>query len=79
MAEVHRRGATLAQLSEDAGLSRRACSTSLHVPFPAADRAIAKFIKVPLHVLWPDRYDSRGRRLTLRKKRAPVSQMGGRP
>ena len=65
LAEIHRRGGKVAALGK--GLGRDGgdidTSVSLHRPFPSADRIISEFIEVPLHALWPDRYDSNGKRL----------------
>ncbi|MGZ8371223.1 MAG: helix-turn-helix domain-containing protein, partial [Caulobacteraceae bacterium] len=41
-----------------------ACRSSLRKPTPRADRAISDQIGVPLHLLWPDRYDADGRRVS---------------
>lgn len=56
------------------GLTATACSVSLVMPFPKADRAIAKCIGVPLHELWPDRYDAKGNRLGLIRRSTSVKK-----
>ncbi len=67
-AAVRKTGITLSALSQSYGLSRQACSTSLRVPCPAADRAIATRINVPLCELWPYRYDAAGNRIGLMRR-----------
>lgn len=56
MAEVRRRGSNLRQLALEAGLSESACRKALAVPLPAGEAAIADFLGVTVHELWPDRY-----------------------
>jgi Ner family transcriptional regulator len=67
-AEIHRRGATLTQLALDHGLYRSACRGTFLKPCPKADRVISTFLCIPLHELWPDRYDSAGNRLRAKRK-----------
>lgn len=62
-AEIHRRGKTLAAVAEEAGLEVSACSVALKKRWKRGEKAIADFLRVPAHVLWPDRYP---RRLTRR-------------
>lgn len=38
-------------------------SSTLSRPDPRGERIISDIIGVPAHVLWPDRYDAKGRRL----------------
>ena len=70
-AEIHRRDQTLEGLAEANGLARGSIQTSLDRPFPKADRAISKFLGVPLHQLWPNRYRSNGKRIYSRAKPNP--------
>lgn len=56
MAEVRRRGSNLRKLALDAGLSESACRKALGTPLPAGEAAIADFLGVTVHELWPDRY-----------------------
>lgn len=62
--ELRKRGSSLAEISTGAGLARRSGSQSLITPGPTANRAIAAFLGVPLHELWPDWYDQYGNRIT---------------
>lgn len=61
-AAVRRRGKTLKQLALDANLSESACRVALIEPVPAANRAIANFLDTSVHTLWPEWFDSGGRR-----------------
>lgn len=65
-AEIGRRGQTLTSLADLYGLSRSAIGatlTSRSKPITAADQAVSHFLSIPLHELWPERYDDRGNRL----------------
>ncbi len=62
-AEINRRGETLTSIALRAGISPVACRVVFIKPIPAAERAISKFLSVPLHDMWPDRYDHNGNRL----------------
>ena len=62
-AEIHRRGATLRSLETDFGLETNTCAVALDRPFPKAERAIAAFLGLRLHDLWPDRYDDEDMRI----------------
>lgn len=66
LAAVKRKQKTLTALAEGAGLNASACRTSLTRPFPAADKVISDFLGVPLHELWPDRYEKDGARIDKR-------------
>ena len=63
IAEIHRNGETLQNLSLKNGLAKSSCSAALHVPVPAANQAIAKFIGRTVHDLWPDWYHEDGTRI----------------
>lgn len=62
-AEIRKRGSTLADISTKAGLGRRSASYALVVPMPTANRAIADFLGMTLHDLWPRWYDQSGERI----------------
>lgn len=66
LAEIKRRGETLTGLAKANGLSEAACRSSLARAFPAADKVIAEFLQVPLHELWPTRYQDDGTRIDRR-------------
>jgi Ner family transcriptional regulator len=52
LAEVRRRGRTLAQLARAAGLDPSSCYHALRVPLPAGEQAIASFLGVPAETLF---------------------------
>ncbi len=56
MAEVRRRGSNLRKVALAAELSESTCRKALCEPQPAGEAAIADFLGVTVHELWPDRY-----------------------
>lgn len=54
------RGTTLTKLATDNGMAESSVRVALIRPHSQADRVIARFLSVPLHVLWPSRYDEDG-------------------
>ena len=66
-AEIYRRGQTLVGLSRTHGFHPHDCGVALLRPYPKVDPVIADFLGVPLHELWPDRYDRAGQRLNSSK------------
>lgn len=73
-AEVSKRGKTLAGLARDAGLDESACRVALIRPLPKAEIAIARFLGVSLHDLWPKRWSPEG----LRYRNVRVENYHGR-
>lgn len=71
-AAIGRRGLTLKALAEKYDIDPSSIRVSLHrkTPCTAADQVISDFLGVPLHVLWPERYDDKGHRLV---KLRPIS------
>lgn len=61
-ARIRRRGVGLVDLDRKAGLCRRATAHALTMPHANAEAAIAEFLGVPAHVIWPSRYHPDGRR-----------------
>lgn len=61
-AELAKRGKTLTGLALESGLDSSACRAALIRSLPNAEMAISRFLGVPLHELWPDRWDADGRR-----------------
>lgn len=55
-AAIEKRGKTLTQLALDASLPAWACRHALHHRHIPGERAITKFLGVPLWELWPDRW-----------------------
>lgn len=61
-AAIVKRGKTLTGLALESGLDGSACRAALIRPLPNAEMAISRLLGVPLHELWPDRWDEEGRR-----------------
>ena len=59
-AAVSKAGSTLAKIAEDAGLHVSTAQQALKRPCYAGEQAIAQFLGVPAHHIWPGRYDSAG-------------------
>ena len=64
-AEINRRGSSLVELAREYSITPNSLRVTLarQRPVVKADLVISDFLKVPLHVLWPDRYDDKGNRL----------------
>lgn len=62
-AAIRMRGVSLKELAAQNGLQAAAISFALTNPHRPAERAIAKFLGVPLHELWPDRWTADGQRI----------------
>jgi Ner family transcriptional regulator len=60
VAAVRKKGSNLRQLSVANGLAESTLRAALLKPSRPSCRIIATFIGVPMHVLWPDRFDSIG-------------------
>lgn len=59
-AAVSKAGSTLAKVAEGAGLHVSTAQQALKRPCYAGEQAIARFLGVPAHHIWPARYDSAG-------------------
>lgn len=68
-AAVRMRGTTLSKLSTDHGQHESLCRVALKRPSPTGEKIISAFLNVPLHELWPTRYESDGRRIGTRHVR----------
>lgn len=53
MAAVRKRGSSLAEIARNVGFKRQTMYWALIRPHLRANRAIAEFLGVPTHVLWP--------------------------
>lgn len=62
-AQIRMRGQTLTALAIKNGLHESACRAALKRSQPEAERVISHYLNVPLHDLWPDRYDANGDRI----------------
>ena len=82
IAAVNKRGFGLTTLAYKVGVSPTSMKGCVHKPHPTANRALAKFLGVHVHELWPDWFDREGKRipganhsrkhpLSLRQKRNP--------
>lgn len=63
---VAEKGSSLRQISIQAGLNGDAGSHSLTRAKPAANKAIADFLGISMHELWPDWYAQDGNRISAR-------------
>lgn len=81
-AEIRKRGVTVSDLGKRHGLSGSAMRLSLVSPVPRADKVIAEFLGVPLHALWPARYDAEGHPIYRKyrsRSQADTTPAGRRP
>lgn len=64
-AAIHCEGFSLVELAKLYGVPASSLRVTLarERPVVAADLVISDFLKIPLHVLWPKRYDDKGNRL----------------
>jgi len=68
---IRKRGITLTRLSIEAGLSESAVRMSIIFNcVPAADQIVSKFLNIPLHKIWPSRYDKSDTRIVTRSSRS---------
>jgi Ner family transcriptional regulator len=77
-AAIEKAGTTLKALSLEGGLSESACRKALAVPSPRAEALIAARLNLPLHKIWPERYDERGGRRFTKVNCKPESGMSHR-
>lgn len=59
---IYEKGISQARLARDAGLSEGAVRFAMVRSVPAAERAVAKLLGVPVQQIWPSRYFPDGRR-----------------
>jgi Ner family transcriptional regulator len=59
-AAVRKTGSTMMEVALAAGLHRTAVSNCLRWPIPAANRAIAAHLGLPVGEIWPDWYGADG-------------------
>lgn len=74
LADVTKRGSTLSALAKLAKLPPGTLSHSLRRCIPRANKAIATFLGVPTHSLWPEWFDRNGQLLPGRSKRPETSR-----
>ncbi|MDO5648356.1 helix-turn-helix domain-containing protein [Paracoccus sp. (in: a-proteobacteria)] len=59
-AEVVLRGGNFRRIARDAGIDHTCISKALRVPCYVGEQALAQFVQVPAHEIWPSRYDADG-------------------
>jgi len=74
MAAVRKHGSSLAGIGRDAGLARATMVWALIRPHARANRAIAEFLGVPLHILWPQWFDEDGKLVSTRAIPRPAAK-----
>ena len=62
-ARIKMRGKTLAALAKDYGLQPKVVGKALVSPSLSGEKAIADFLDMPLHKLWPKRWTKDGQRI----------------
>lgn len=74
MAEVRKRGSTLAEIARKEGLARQTLYWAMSVtPRLRANKAIADFLGEPLCALWPQWFDADGKLISHKIPRNPIS------
>ncbi|RJF70907.1 helix-turn-helix domain-containing protein [Rhodopseudomonas palustris] len=63
VAAIHKRGTSLAALARQNGLGDATLRAALSYPRTPSNTIIANYLRVPLHELWPDWFDRKGRLL----------------
>jgi Ner family transcriptional regulator len=72
VAAVKKTGTNLRQLALSHGFGASTLRAALYKPHPRAQRLIAETIDKPLHELWPQWFDTNGRRIAARSPRSPL-------
>jgi Ner family transcriptional regulator len=62
-AAIRKRGKTMNDLARDCGLPNSTVRNALARPVMSGEQAIARFLDIPPHELWPDRWTPEGRRI----------------
>ncbi|QDB99676.1 transcriptional regulator [Mesorhizobium sp. 8] len=78
LAEIKIRYGSLQALAVTAGIEPGHLSVALGAPYPKGERVISRALGVQPHLLWPDRYDAKGRRLRSRSTAPKASQEAAR-
>lgn len=69
-AAIYRKGETLTSLAKASDLASASIRGAFIRPHARANRAIAKFLAVPVQKLWPDWFDSDGELIPRHKRQA---------
>lgn len=75
-AAIRKRGITMNELARERGLPPSTVRNALARPVFSGELAIAKFLGVPPHELWPDRWTPDGRRIRPRYADKYMGQPG---
>jgi Ner family transcriptional regulator len=75
-AEIRRRGLNLAKLGRLYNVPHSTLKSSFLGPCPKGDRVIAHALGLPVHEVWPDRYDEVGNRKTNHSRNSKPSATG---
>lgn len=60
-AAIRMKGKTLSELSREHHYSEAYLRNALYRPIFQAEQIIADFLRIPAHLIWPDRYDIHGK------------------
>ena len=71
-AAIRKRGKTMNDLARDCDLPLSTVRNALARPVSSGELAIAAFLGVPLHELWPERWTPEGRRIRPRYSASPI-------
>lgn len=61
--ELRERGITAAELAARAGISRHTVYKGAETAYPKVNELIAEALDTPRHVIWPQFYDAKDRRI----------------
>lgn len=64
----------LPAIADRYGVTDTALRASLRRPQLAAEKAISKALRIPLHILWPERWSASGQRLIRRGRPRSVNR-----
>ncbi len=59
-AAIAKKGSNLSRIAREAGISHSSTKTAIRARCYVGEQAIAVFIGVAPHIIWPNRYDSKG-------------------
>lgn len=62
-AAIARKGKSLSELAREIDMPETTLRTALDKPCLSGEKAIANFLGIPLHILFPTRWDENGKRI----------------
>ena len=74
MAAVRKEESSLAAIGRAIGLKRSTMVWAMIAPHPRANAAIACFLGVPMHELWPQWFDEHGKLISTAKLQRPPAK-----